>query len=138
MFESLSRQELFLNIWRKREERHNLNEEERHFLKAMEDHPEMEKVWSSDSIYDSLNRKNEENPFAHIAFHSIVRNQIERNNPPAVKEAYDSLISQGASPHEAEHNLMIIMADELFSMLKEQRTFDEENYSKRIKKFIRN
>ena len=136
MFESLSRQEIFLNIWRKRDERHNMNEEERHFLKAMEDHPEMEKIWNSNSIYENLNRENEENPFAHIAFHTIIRNQIERNDPPIVNEAYKKLIAKGANEHEAEHHLMVIMADEIFNMIKEQRMFDEAKYKDRISKFL--
>jgi hypothetical protein len=136
MFESMSKQELFLNLWRNRDERHKMSEEDRHFLKAMEDHPEMEKIWNSSSIYDSLNLENEENPFAHIAFHTIIRNQIERQDPAIVHQAYEKLTARGVPHHEAEHSLMVIMVDELFNMMKEQRQFDQKSYEKRINKFL--
>lgn len=138
MFESLNKQQFFLDVWQKREQKGSLSREELEILDAMEMHPEFVEYWEMDDIFETLNKgENQVNPFFHITLHNIIKKQIDDNNPAMVGKAYRHLVEKKkADPHEALHSLMIILADEIFNILKHKKAFNQEKYEKRMEKFI--
>lgn len=137
MFDKLTKQEIFLQIWKNRHDKENLEEQHGDILKAMEEHKEYHHLWDSENIYAMLNQVQQENPFLHITLHSILERQIENRNPEEVAKAFHHLTKKkNLSKDKALHSMIVILADEMFVMMKEKRAFDEENYKKRMKKFI--
>ncbi len=137
MLDKLTKQEVFLHIWKNRHDKENMELQHRDILNAMEDHKEYHHLWESENIYAMLNRKQQENPFLHITLHSILQRQIEDGKPKEVAEAFHHLTKEKQLKEEkALHSLMVILADEMFGMMKEKRPFDEENYKKRMKGFL--
>lgn len=138
MFDKLTKQEVFLQIWKTRHDKDTLEEQHQDILKAMEQHEEYHHLWESENIYSMLNQVQQENPFLHITLHSMIQRQIDDGKPTEVAEAFRHLITKKKLTEEkALHSLMVILADEMFNMMKEQRAFDEENYKKRMKIFMK-
>lgn len=137
MLDKLTKQEVFLHIWKNRHDKENMEQQHQDILKAMEDHKEYHHLWESENIYAMLNRKQQENPFLHITLHSILQRQIEDGKPEEVVKAFTHLTTKkNLNQEKAMHSMMLILADEMFAMMKEKRAFDEENYKKRINKFL--
>lgn len=63
----------------------------------------------------------------------IVHNQIKSNNPPETRLTYDRLIGQGYSEVETKQLIGQCVAVELFSIMKEQKPFNEARYIKNLK-----
>ena len=137
MFDKLTKQEVFLEIWKNRHDKENMEQQHQDILKAMEGHEEYHHLWESDNIYAMLNQVQQENPFLHITLHSILHRQIKDGKPEEVVKAFRHLTTEKKLTEEkALHSLMVILADEMFNMMKEQRAFDEESYRRRMKTFI--
>jgi hypothetical protein len=64
---------------------------------------------------------------------SVVETQIKSNNPPETKVTYNRLIALGYSEFEAKQLIGQCVAGEMFSVIKEQKPFDEERYIKNLK-----
>ena len=58
----------------------------------------------------------------------VVENQIKGNDPPETRETYERLRSEGHSDAEARRLIGVVVAAEIFDILKESRPFDEESF----------
>lgn len=67
----------------------------------------------------------------------IVDNQLKENNPPCTKDTYEKLINAGYSRSEAKEKIGAIVLTEIYDILKEGQTFDEENYKKSLEEMLR-
>ena len=64
----------------------------------------------------------------------VVDNQIRDGNPPATKETFDRLVSEGIAKDEARRLIGSVVASEIFDVLKHEQPYDEERYVKALKK----
>ena len=62
----------------------------------------------------------------------VINNQIKDNNPPETKEAYDRLRKQGFDDLHAKQLLGQCLAIELFDIIKFDKPFDNERYTKNL------
>ena len=58
----------------------------------------------------------------------VINNQVQGNNPPETKQALIRLQEQGYSQEEALKLIGYVVASEVFSVLKENRPYDEGKY----------
>jgi len=67
----------------------------------------------------------------------IIKNQITSNDPPETKITYDRLISLGYSEFETKKLIGQCVAVEIFTVIKEQKPFNEARYIKNLKQLPR-
>jgi hypothetical protein len=58
----------------------------------------------------------------------VVDNQIRDLNPPATKQTFDRLVSEGIGEDEARRLIGCVVAGEIFNILKSEQPFDENRY----------
>ena len=74
----------------------------------------------------------EENPYLKSAILEVVENQLQANDPPETRQAYDRLISEGYSEVEAKKLIGCIVSSEIFDVLKKQEPFNPERFAKAL------
>ena len=63
----------------------------------------------------------------------VIKNQIKANDPPETKITYDRLIASGYSDFETKQLIGQCVALEMFTVIKEQKPFNEARYVKNLK-----
>jgi hypothetical protein len=64
----------------------------------------------------------------------VVDNQIRDGNPPATKETFDRLVSDGLAGDEARRLIGCVVATEIFGILKHLKPYNEDRYVKALRK----
>jgi hypothetical protein len=64
----------------------------------------------------------------------VVEKQIRQHNPPATKKTLDRLVREGISEGEARRLIGCVVASEMFDVLREQKPFDEDRFTKALEK----
>jgi hypothetical protein len=136
MFNKLMLKERFYDLWKKRNNPELFTTEEKHIVNAMKEHDQYYKLWDSGDAYQALNRQGDEDPFSHIITHTMIEKQLEVNTPEEVGDALDSLVKKGLTRHEAVHIIGAIYVQELFSALKSQKPFNNENYKNKLRNIM--
>ncbi len=63
-----------------------------------------------------------------------VEEQIQSNNPPAVKDAFDRLVADGNDEESAKEKIASVIAEEIYYKLKNDHIIDERIYSEKLEK----
>ena len=71
--------------------------------------------------------------FAHAAIMEALDNQLRDNDPPGTRETLDRLLREGHSMEEARRLIATILAAEIYGVLKEKRSYNEDLYIQRLK-----
>lgn len=58
----------------------------------------------------------------------VIANQLAALEPPETKQTYDRLVAQGYSDEQARELIGAVVASEIFHVLNEQKSFDNERY----------
>ena len=58
----------------------------------------------------------------------LINNQIRDGNPPETKQTYDRLLAEGYPEEEVMKYIGFVVSSEVFSVLKEGKTYNEERY----------
>ena len=126
----------FFEIWQNVCEGEGLEGEEKAIAAAMAEHKEYYDTWEmADNLADyEYDPETEVNPFFHITMHTIVENQIAMNTPKEVAMTLEKLMTKGESRHEAVHEIGAALSEEIFTMTKRKRPFDESRYAKSLKR----
>ncbi|MEA3285954.1 MAG: hypothetical protein U9Q77_01075 [Candidatus Marinimicrobia bacterium] len=74
----------------------------------------------------------ETNPALGEEFKEVVRTQIRQNDPPETKMAYERLLREGYPEHEVIRQLAVVVAAEVFDVMKEEKPFDHERFVERL------
>ncbi len=96
----------------------------------LKQHPKYFDIWEQASTLPPEEEvlRDGANPFAHVAIHQIVENQIANHDPPETAETLEALMQAGYTRHEAIHAIGRIVSDEIFEILRDNRPFDEAGY----------
>ncbi|NSW91169.1 MAG: DUF1841 family protein [Firmicutes bacterium] len=100
---------------------------------VLEDHPDLRLLWERRHLVKSPVEINKTNPVLHILLESIIENQILKNDPPETKLALKRLMENGMSRHAARTAIVSVFIKYLFNTLKNQISFDKENYSRQLR-----
>ena len=74
----------------------------------------------------------ETNPLLGEEMNKVVRNQIKQNDPPETKQTYDRLIKEGFPKEEVMRQLALVVAAEIYDVMKNKEPFNEERYIIRL------
>ena len=58
----------------------------------------------------------------------VINNQMRDGTPPETKETYDRLLAEGYPEEEVMKYIGSVVSSEIFSVVKEGRTYDEQRY----------
>ena len=73
-----------------------------------------------------------ESNLAQEAIFEIIENQLRDNNPPITKETFTRLMSEGHSHDETMKLIGCAMTTEIFEIVKNKQSFNEERYSQNL------
>ena len=74
----------------------------------------------------------ETNPALGEEFKEVVRSQIRQNDPPETKNTFERLLNEGFSEDEVIRQLAVVVAAEVFDVMKSEKPFDHERFVKRL------
>lgn len=64
----------------------------------------------------------------------VVNNQIRNLDPPATKETFDRLVAEGFGEDEARRLIGLVVASEIFQVLKHQQPYNGDRYVTALRK----
>ena len=67
----------------------------------------------------------------------VVENQLKANDPPCTKDIYEKLLNAGYSKSEAIDKIGAVVLDEIYDILQEGQSFDEEKYRKSLEEMLK-
>ena len=67
------------------------------------------------------------------AIFEVIENQMRDGTPPETKETYDRLLSEGYSKEETMKYIACVVSLEIFGVLKEKRTYNNDSYVNSLK-----
>jgi hypothetical protein len=67
---------------------------------------------------------------------SAIDNQIEMKDPKCVKTTFERLIASGAPKNAAKEKMAAVLIEEMFSVMTEDREFDEALYEKKLSALV--
>jgi hypothetical protein len=115
-----------------------LSDEDKVLLEVMQMHPEYYDLWDRiDEVTEEELEETGHNPVMHVLVHQTVENQIAAGDPPETAQTLERLMNQGQSRHEALHQIGSVVADEIYEMLKSERTYDNRLYVKKLQRLGR-
>jgi hypothetical protein len=76
----------------------------------------------------------EEDPFIHVAFHTIVENQLESKDPIETYQFYNAMRKKKVSRHDAIHLIAAILTPLIVSTLQQNEAFDLKKYKSLLKR----
>jgi hypothetical protein len=126
----------YVEVWRKHKERALLEPLEAQIAAIISEHPEYipllesgEAALTEDFSPDS----GRGNPFAHMAVHQALREQVAIDRPPGVARQYRR-ITQKLGQHEGEHTMGAVLAEMIWETVNQRREPDMEVYLERLRR----
>lgn len=74
------------------------------------------------------------NPRMHALIHVIVENQLAMDEPPEVRPTLERLLDEGLGRHEAIHAIGSVVAEAMFSVMKDRAEFDRARIAQALAK----
>jgi hypothetical protein len=114
-----------------------LNAEEKRLGEVMLEHEDQyaKQFEMADILRDHrFDPESEEDPFLHIALHTIVENQLEAKDPIEAYQFFNAMRKKKVSRHDAIHLIAAMLAPLIVSTLKQNKFFDLEKYKSLLKK----
>ena len=68
------------------------------------------------------------NPFLHLGLHLALREQLGTNRPAGISALYQRLLQRGASRHELEHRMIVVLSEMLWQAQRLGNAPDERQY----------
>jgi len=121
----------FLDTWRKVIERLPLTPMEMLARDRMLLHPEYHALFElgEDSLTQEFTPETgQTNPFLHLSLHLAIAEQLQIDQPPGLRAAYQHLVSAGRSEHDAEHVILDCLAETLWRSQRDRTEPDGQAY----------
>ena len=67
----------------------------------------------------------------------VVENQLKANDPPCTKDIYEKLLNAGYSKSEAKDKIGAVVLTEIYDILQEGQSFDEEKYKNSLEEMLK-
>ena len=67
----------------------------------------------------------------------VVENQLKANDPPCMKDTYEKLLNAGYSKSEAKDKIAAVVLTEIYDIMKEGQSFDEQKYKNSLDEMIK-
>lgn len=140
VFHDQSREQLrrmYVEAWRKQRAGEALEPLEAQVARVIAEHPEYQGVLTAGEATlaaEFLPEGGAENPFLHLGLHLAIREQVATDRPPGIAAAHARLARRLGSQHEAEHEMLEVLGEALWSAQRSGTTPDEAAYLERIQR----
>ena len=137
IFDGMSRdtlREMYRSAWRKFKGQHTLSPLDKQIVAVISEHPEYRVIVES-AAADLANyspRSGQINPWLHMGLHLAIRDQVKTNRPHGIAEVQAKL-ARHAGPHEAEHTMLEVLAEQLWEAQRTGQPPDENAYLERLR-----
>lgn len=132
--------QMYIEAWRKRRERMPMEPLEAQIADLIELHPEYQAALEDpDRVLDRdySPEGGQSNPFLHMGLHLAIREQIGTDRPAGVREAYIGIARRLGSEHDAEHQMIELLAQALWEAQRSGLPPDENRYLEQIRRLAR-
>jgi hypothetical protein len=127
--------ESYRAAWRKFRAQQVLSPLEAQIVTVISEHPEYHAIVES-AARDLANyspRKGQINPWLHMGLHLAIREQVSTNRPDGITAVHTRLASK-ATPHEAEHMMLDILAETIWEAQRGNQMPNEVAYLEKLKR----
>ena len=127
--------QMYIDAWRKSQDRQVLSPLEAQIAKVIEDHPEYQSELGGEALEASFTpSQGKTNPFLHMGLHLAVRDQVATDRPPGISTIFQELVDKYSNPHESEHRMLDCLAETLWEAQNQNAPPDEQKYLERLRK----
>ena len=140
VFHDQSREQLrrmYVESWRKQQAGEPLQPLEAQVARVIAEHPEYHAMLDAGEATlaaEFLPEAGVENPFLHLGMHLAIREQVATDRPAGIAAAHAQLIRRLGSVHAAEHGMLEILGEALWSAQRSGTAPDEDAYLERIQR----
>lgn len=140
MFAGNSREQMrrmYLTAWQKFSARQPLEPLEAQIAAVIAEHPEyLPFIEAGESAVDAnfTPEAGAVNPFLHLGLHLAIREQVATNRPAGIRAVYESLAKRHGSGLEAEHAMLDVLAEAIWSAQRNHTMPDEQAYLENLKR----
>lgn len=120
--------QLFFDVWHKHQKSLPLQPVEQQVLTVILAHPEYHTLLDHPKQFMAQEFELEENPFFHMSLHIAVHEQLALDRPVGVCAVYQQLLSHYQTPHDAEHQMVMVLARVMLKAQQQGVAPDENDY----------
>src|SRR5262245_13457448 len=127
---------MYLDSWRKFSAKQPLEPLEAQLAAVIAEHPEyLEWIEAGDAVLaaEFTPESGRQNPFLHMGLHLAIREQVATNRPAGIADLHRALIARFGDIHTAEHAMLEVLAEALWSAQRSGRPPDEQAYLEKLK-----
>jgi len=128
---------MYLDAWRKQQAGTPLQPLEAQIAHVVGEHPEYHPLLAAADMSleaEFLPETGRENPFLHLGLHLAIREQVATDRPAGIAAAHDRLSRSLGSVHEAEHRMLEILGEALWSAQRAGTAPDEMAYLESVQR----
>ena len=128
IFDGMSRdtlREMYRSAWRKFKGQHTLSPLDKQIVAVIVES-------AAPDLANYSPRSGQINTWLHIGLHHANRDQVKTNRPHGIAEVHAKLARQ-AGPHEAEHTMLEVLAEQLWEAQRTGQPPDENAYLERLR-----
>jgi hypothetical protein len=123
--------DFLFDLWAKWRAKAPLTALESLALEILLQHPEYHAVLDDRDRYLDRDWKpegGETNPFLHLAMHLAIEEQLSIDQPPGIRAAVQALERRRGSAHDARHDVMECLAEQVWNAQRHGSAFDNTAY----------
>ena len=123
--------DFFFDLWAKSRAKSPLTALESQALAILLEHPEYHGVLDDPERYREREWRpegGEANPFLHLSMHLAIEEQLSIDQPPGIREAVTALARRRDSEHDARHDVMECLAEQIWQAQRNAQPFDNASY----------
>lgn len=125
-------------VWQAAKAGEELEGEDGRMARVLLEHREFHPVWDRIPLIGEREfTVGGSSPFAHVAFHAAIEDQLDLGDPPELAEALEELMAAGMERHEACHLVANVLTAAVFPVLHGHEDFDASTYRARLKLMAR-
>jgi hypothetical protein len=124
---------VYVDAWRKRRDGVPMEPLEMQVADVIALHPEYHSALDRPDVDRDYAHSGQSNPFLHMGLHLAVRDQVATDRPSGVREVFEALQRKLASAHDAEHQLIEVLAESLWTAQRDGTAPDEQAYLERLR-----
>ncbi|MFQ5543014.1 MAG: DUF1841 family protein [Nitrospiria bacterium] len=125
-------------IWEKMKLGETLTDDAALIADAMKEHPEFDPIWPEGemALHPQEVGNTIVNPLIHTGLHVIVQKQLQNQSPEEVSIAFNTLLENGVSEHEAKHQLGGLWGNLYFQSIRQGAPLDDWTYIQSLRGII--
>jgi uncharacterized protein DUF1841 len=127
---------MYLESWRKFSAKQPLEPLEAQLAAVIAEHPEyLEWIEAGDAALaaEFTPESGRQNPFLHMGLHLAIREQVATNRPTGIADVHRELSARFGDMHAAEHAMLEVLAETLWSAQRSGRPPDEQAYLEKLR-----